>query len=352
MDRKKHFEKYYSRFMWEGIIKSTMYGLSVGLALGFISALVTWFMAFNGFWLSIGIIVVGSLVTVPIFYFKLFRPTVVSNARRIDRYGLEERLVTMVDYEEDSSCIAELQRRDAAEKLAEIEANQIKIKISKLAIILLAVAVVLGGGMTAVNGLATIGVLPGGIEFVDSITPDPEPVYIEVIYMVLDGGVIEGDEVQVIESGGRTDQVVAVPDEGYAFAFWNDGSEKPVRIDAGLEEDAVFVAVFVPLDENGEGDGDDPGSPGEADKPGKYDGQGSSPSGKPGSSSGPSEDMECNQVIDGETYYGSVYEEYLDGTLEDLTSNAEMPGDVKDFVSSYYKIIQSSDEESEEDDDE
>lgn len=351
MDRKKHFEKYYSRFMWEGIIKSTMYGLSVGLALGFVAALTTWFMAFNGFWLSIGLLVLGSLIAAPIFYFTLFRPTVMSNARRIDRYGLEERLVTMVDYENDPSCIAELQRRDAAEKLAEIEAKQIKIQISKLAIILLAVAVVLGGGMITVNGLATIGVLPGGLDFIDSVMPDPEPVYIEVVYMVLDGGVIEGDEVQVIEVGERTDQVVAVPDEGYAFAFWNDGSEKPVRIDAGLEEDTIFVAVFVPLDENGEGEGDNPGSPGEADKPGKYDNPGSTPSGKPGSG-GPSEDMECNQVIDGETYYGSVYEEYLDGTLEELTSNAEMPGDVKDFVSDYYEIIQATDEESEEDDDE
>jgi hypothetical protein len=39
----------------------------------------------------------------------------------MDRLGLEERLVTMLEYQNDTSCMAELQRRDAKESLEKLE---------------------------------------------------------------------------------------------------------------------------------------------------------------------------------------------------------------------------------------
>ena len=354
MDRKKHFEKYYSRFMWESIIRSTMYGLSVGLTLGFISAFVTWFTEFNGFWMTIAIIAGGALIASPIFYFTLFRPSVTSNARRIDRYGLDERLITMLEYEGDTSYIAELQRQDAAEKLATIQPSHIKIVITTLSIVFLSVSFFFGAGMTTVNGLSTIGVLPGGLDFIDSITPDPDPVYIEVNYMVYEGGIIDGDEMQIIEAGGATTPVVAIPDDGYAFDSWDDGGKKPTRSDSKVTESITFTAIFLPLGDSGEGEGEgQPGDgdmPGEGEQPGKYSGQGdggNNPNGPPSMGAG-GEYLESNQIIDGETYYGSLYDQYYDDALADLTENAEMPNGLKDFINSYYEIIHATDPDAEE----
>ena len=214
MDRKKHFEHYNSRFMWEAILKSLLVGLSVGFALNFIAALVTWFLPFNGFWIMIAALAAGVLISMPIFYFKAFRPTVQSNARRIDRYGLEERLITMVEYEKDESYLAQLQRQDAAEKLAAVDAHDIRIRVPKLIVIFATVAAVLGLAMSTVNILAEAGILPSGMDLVDEIVPEPEPVYVEVTYMVNEGGTIEGDEAQVVILGGETTPVIAVPDDG------------------------------------------------------------------------------------------------------------------------------------------
>lgn len=351
MDSKKNAERCYSRFMWEGILKSVLAGLAVGFALNFITAFVTWFTAFSGFWLAIALLAVGTAASAPVFYFRLFRPTVMSNARRMDRYGLEERAITMVELQGDTSYLAQRQREDATEKLASVRASQIHFIIPKRLIILAVVAAVLGTAMTAVNGLAEKGILPGGRDFVDNITPAPPPVYVEVTYMVNEGGVIEGDEAQVIPLGGSTTEVIAVPDEGYAFDSWDDGGRRPTRSDSNVTESVVYTAIFLPLGDNGLGDndgdqegaGDQPG-----DKPGKEGGEGNNPNGPPSGGAG-GQYLECNQVIDGETYYGSVYDEYYENVNAALMENMEMASDIKSFVSNYFKIIQVSDPNAEED---
>ena len=198
MKKQQHFQRYQSRFIREAILRASLVGLSIGFALNFIAALVTWILPdVDGLWIMIGAFAFGFIVSMPIFYFKAFRPTVESNARRIDRYGLEERLITMVEFESDDSCMAQLQRKDAAEKLAAFESKNIKMRIPRAILILFAVAFVFGGGMTTVNLLAEAGILPSGIEWVEEMIPDPDPVYVEVTYMVSEGGVIDGDEAQV-----------------------------------------------------------------------------------------------------------------------------------------------------------
>ena len=135
MNKKNYFEQYNSRFMWEAIFKSALVGAIIGFALNFVAAFITWFTEFNGFWVMMGLLVVGLVIGAVIAYFKKFRPTVMSNARRIDRYGLEERLITMVELEEDDSCLARLQREDAEAKLSSVDARDIRFRIPKLIII-------------------------------------------------------------------------------------------------------------------------------------------------------------------------------------------------------------------------
>jgi hypothetical protein len=286
----------------------------------------------------------GFAVAMPIFYFKKFRTTVMSNARRIDRYVLEERLVNMVEFANDDSCVAQLQRRDANEKLASVSAAEIKLRIPKWVVILFAVAFVLGAGMTTVNLLAVAGILPSGQEWFEEIIPEPEVDPFNVMYMVSEGGVIEGDEFQAIYPGERTTEVIAVADDGFAFAGWDDGSKRPTRSDGNITEDVVFTAIFLPLGDNGEGEGEGEAE-GEGDQPGDKPGkegegqEGNNPN-NPSNKGAGGQYLPSNQVIDGETYYGSVYGEFYENIISDMAENVEMSGSIKDAIMKYFEVIQ------------
>ena len=353
MDKQKQSPGCYAVLRRESLLRSVLAGAAAGFALGFLAALAIWFTGAPGLWLPVGLALAGTAGFTPVFYFRRFRPTEKESARRIDRCGLEERAITMVEYAEDDSYLAQRQREDAAEKLAAMDAARIRITVPAAASVLAGVAVTLGIGMTVVTGLARAGILPSGRDFVNGITPEPEPVYVEVTYMVSEGGSIEGDEAQVILLGGETSEVVAVPDEGYVFDGWDDGGRRPVRRDSNVRESVVYTAVFLPLDDNGSGDeaGDagDNGAPGDqpGDRPGDAGGEnGQIPSQQPGGAGG--QYLECNQVIDGETYYGSIYDEYYDAIMAALMENTEMDTGLKNFIDNYFKIIQASDPDDEE----
>ena len=99
MEAKKHFEKHFSKLKSEALVRSLLAALIIGFVAGFVAAVITWFTNLNGLWISIAALVVATAVAAPIFYAKKYRPTALRSARRIDRLGLEERLVTMVEYE-------------------------------------------------------------------------------------------------------------------------------------------------------------------------------------------------------------------------------------------------------------
>lgn len=344
MDKKQQFKHYNARFTREALLRASMVGLSIGFFLNFIAAFVTWMLDLDELWVMFAVLAAGFAIAMPIFYFKKFRPTVESNARRIDRYGLEERLITMVEFANDESCMAQLQRRDANEKLASVRAEEIKLRIPKWVVILFAVAFVLGAGMSTVSLLAAAGILPSGQEWFETVIPEPEVQPFNVMYMVYEGGVIEGDEFQAIYPGERTTDVIAVPDDGYAFDGWDDGSKRPTRSDGNITEDVVFTALFVPLGDSGEGEGEGEAE-GEGDKPGdkpgknKGEGDGNDPNAPPSQGAG-GQYLPSNQVINGEIYYGSVYGEFYDKVVSDMTENIEMPASTKDAIAKYFEVIQ------------
>ncbi len=355
MNKQKQSPGCYATLRRESVLRSLLAGAAVGFALGFVAAAVIWFTGTPGLWLPIALALVGTAVGAPLFWFGRFRPTEKGSARRIDRCGLEERAITMVEYEGDDSYLAQRQREDAAQKIAAMDANRVRITVPAVVTVLASVAVTLGIGMTVVTGLARAGILPNGRDFISGITPEAAPTYVEITYMVSEGGSIEGDEAQIILLGGDTSEVVAVPDEGYVFDCWDDGGKRPVRRDTDVRESAVYTAVFLPLDDDGNGDeagdagdngaaGDQPG-----DRPGDSGGEnGQIPGQQPGGAGG--QYLECNQVIDGETYYGSIYDEYYDAVMAGLMENTEMSTDLKNFIDNYFKIIQASDPDDEETD--
>ncbi len=341
MDGKKTFDRYYSHLAREGALKALLGGLIAGFAVDFIVAFITWFTPVNGLWIAVGAGVFAAAVTAPVLYFKKFRPTAKKIARRVDRLGLEERLITMTELENDESYIALRQREDAMEKLQRVKTKEIRFQISKALLCVAVCVCILGVGMTAVTALSAAGIVPPGTEV---FPPDPfEPVeYIEVNYVVEDVayGYIEGEAEQLIPRGENATPVLAVAEDGWAFQEWSDGYPDPAREDLDIREPLTVTAIFQPVDENGEQSDQQPSDPG--DQPENQPNESaSSPPGDPSQNpERPNEKYEeNNQIVDGETYYRDLYEDYLAQALEYLESGEEIPPELREIIEEYLEIL-------------
>jgi hypothetical protein len=330
----QQFAKYRFKLGFEAFLKSLLCGLSVGLIANFITSLVTWFTG-GQLWITLTVFGSVSAIATAFFFLKVFRPTVNKNARRLDKLGLEERLVSMVEYESDESYIASVQREDARKALSAVDSRNIRIRIAKKIWIPLIVCFVLGASMTTVSTLAEKGFISGGDEIVDMLIPKEPEVFISVTYDVEEGGSIDGEADQLVLLGQDATAVTAIPDEGYAFVQWSDGSTKPYRVDRKLEADIEVFAIF---EEAGEGDGDGDGDgAGEGEGDGDGDGQGEGEGEGKGNGNGQGEGQDndgngtagggkyehSNQIIDGKTYYREVLDEYRDQMADYLEENRD-----------------------------
>lgn len=341
------FQKQQPKLKQEAMLRSVLSGLAVGLGANFLVALITWFAPFNGLWISLAVLVAVTAIATPIFYKKRFSFDDTKSARRIDRLGLEERLITMVELDKDDSYIAKIQREDAKAALASITNDQIKIKISKAIVVAVTICAVLGLGMTTVTILSESGLLPGGDELLENVVEQQTTVYVSISYVVQEGGVIEGDEAQILVQGTDATTVTAVADDGYMFKCWSDGNKNPTRTDLAVKEDVVYTAEFIEVDgEDGDGLNEDDG-----DKPSDAPGDG-----QPGGNDGDSDDPQDpdkdesqgaggawepnNQIINGETYYRDVLEEYQDA-VEELLRDPDngLTDEEKELIKKYLGIV-------------
>ena len=348
MDSSKQFESYYPKLRFEAILKSAFSGLAVGFAAAFVAAFTTWFLPIKGLWIALAVFGAATLIAAPIFYFRKFHPTVKSSARRIDRLGLEERLITMVEYRNDDSYIARLQRSDAEAALEKVDKKQIKLSFPRRMLIALAVCFVIGSSMTTVTALSDAGLMPGGDDIIDAIIPDEQEVYIAVTYVVEEGGYIEGEADQLVLLGENAEAVLAVAEDGYYFVGWDDGYKKPSRQDKKINEELVLTAIFEPTEEEGDDNGD--GDGGEGDQPGDDGQQGD----KPGPN-GPADDQEgesspnqagggkydaYNQFKDGQTYYREELEYYKELLKKHLEENGDtLTEEEKAIIEAYIGIV-------------
>jgi len=355
---KTYFQKHFFKIQIEAIFNSILCGLIVGFFAGFAAALVTWLTPGKGLWISIGVTAGVAIISAFVFYFVKFRPTVMRSARRIDSVGLEERLITMVEFEKDDSAIAELQRQDAKMALNALSTAAIYLRVATATIICIAVSFVLCAGMTTVTGLVDKGIIKGGDEIIEELIPDEQLVYVSVTYEAEEGGIIEGEADQLILLGTKTEIIEAVAEEGYEFVEWDDGYTKPVRYEKNVQEDKIFVAYFAPM---GEGDQQGDGQPQDSDQEGQ-------PSDKPSKDSKPQDSdqeqeegeegkpddkendkptnigggkyEEVNQVINGETYYKEVLGDYLELLRERLeTEGDNLSTEERAIIESYLGIV-------------
>ena len=335
-----------SKLKLEAILKSALAGAAVGFGVNFVASTVFWFTAWGGLGFSLAIFAAVSVAAGLLFYFKLFRPTDKRSARRIDRMGLYERMITMVEYENDDSYIAKIQREDAKRHLAALDVNQIKIKISKAILTSFITCSILGTTMTTVSALSEQGIIPGGDEFFGNMN------VIKVSYWVTyevkdeEGGVIIGEAEQLVQVGESATTVTALADEGYIFKQWSDGVLSPTRTDTDISEDVVFVAEFAPLEESMEADegdieGDeDPFAPQTNKNQNGQDGAGE-PSGDPNEAlTGAGKYEPNNQIINGNTYYREVISQYQDTANERLIEeDSNLSEAEKEMIKKYLGIV-------------
>lgn len=71
-----------------------------------------------------------------------------------------------------------------------------------------------------------------------------QPIYYDLIYIAGEGGYIDGQAEQQLESGKDGLTVVAVPYDGYEFVQWSDGGTEATRQDKNVTEDISVTAEF------------------------------------------------------------------------------------------------------------
>ena len=323
MEPKELLQKYRARLVREGWIQSILCGLIVGFVLNIICSVAFMIFGIKYFWISILLFVVAAAAAAPLFYFKKFNPTKKQVAARVDALGLEERILTMTQLEGDDSYIAQRQREDAKEALKSLNGALVKIAVSIPLIVAMAVTCLLGIGATTASALMyhNGGVL-GAIEENNANKASENETFFEVRYDVVlidmstynvefdEGGMIDGDFFQVVANGASADPVMAIAEDGYVFAGWNDGYEEPYRQDMDIRENMVFVAMFVEMQD---GDGD---------------GEGASGSTVPG-----------NQVIDGNTYYGNEYGNSYSDAKDAMNSDSNLSDGDKGIIGDYFNNI-------------
>lgn len=373
------FKKYYSRLAKEGWLKALLCGFVTGLAVAAVAALVFWFVAFKeGLWVVLAILVAATAGATMVFYYARFRPTAKSIARRVDKLGLEERLVTMLELENDDSYMALKQREDTIAAVNSFSASGIRIAFASVSLVVaLVVAGVFGLGTTTVSALYYADVIPSGAELLQG---DPEaPLTFELSYTVASSeagtiyyytgswiGLEKVDTTEnkiIVEEGSDGPAVIVQPADGYSFAGWSDGVVSPYRQDLNVSGDISVVANFEEVEDvdfnddessstsqtgNGEGDSDPDGPPGENSQ--NSDSQLPSDNDNQSAGSTGNRDEANMQVDDGQTYIGDVYDYAYEEAMGNVTSSTDLPDYVKQIVSDYYRTLDSYGDEVSDDD--
>lgn len=373
------FNKYYSRLAKEGWLKALICGIAVGCAVAALSAALMWFFAFRqGLWIAVALFAVATAVATIVFYRTKFRPTARSIARRVDKLGLEERLITMLELEKDTSYMAMKQRENTMEALKSVDSRNIKFALALSApiVVALIVAGVFGLGMTTVSALYYAEAIPSGMDMLKE--PDPAPEVYQISYSIgtKNGGSLywyadlTGDDYATViaetnlslstevDENSDAPAVFAVPTDGYSFLCWSDGVQNPYRQDMDVNKDLTITALFELVDDydfddstgqpSDNGNGNNSGS-GDSDLDVPPSGD-SSGGGTTDNSSGDTDgkssqrDSANMQVDNGSTYIGDVLDNSQEQAMNNLSQNTEMSDDRKSMISDYYDSLNYGDE--------
>ena len=323
-------KKYRKSLAKEGFFKSLIWGCIIGFSALTALAALFYFTRADMIWLAPIIGAVLILLGTAIFYFAKYRPTLKQVAQRTDMLGLKERVLTMVESAGDTSYMAVRQREDTALQLQKLGNRKLKLQIMLVPLLIACFLALCGISATTVTALSAGGSVPGFDELLPA--PGEEVFYAEVMYMDEDGGYIEGELYQIVEKGSDCTEVVAVADDGYVFDIWSDGVTTPERTDKNVTQSMTVYALFTEIDENA-AESEEMEDDLEMDMDFDSDVQ------MPVSGAGGKYE-EHNQIIDGETYYRDVYEEYYEQAMQILSEGGVVPEYIRVIIQKYFEAIQ------------
>lgn len=348
------FGKYRARMKRISMFKSILFALIACFAATGVAALITYFSKAS-LWLSLGLSLgtgaVVFLITVFVFYVKIFKVTDRKVAEALDALGLEERLITMCEAEENSSVMANAQRADARGKLSSVSEKALKFTVALPVAVMLAISFAFAAGSAAVTAVYA-GVTRTGDSQTENSEENQETQYFTVRYFVYEEGtgLIRGALVQTVEKGGFTDPVEAIAEEGYEFYGWTDskgellGSRDKIRVELNVRRDmeifARFTKIGAPDDTPTDGDEkEDDGKDNQKqdDDAEKQESGGNSQQGGEGvtdESGNAAEGRQNNKVVDGTKDYKDDFDR--EQSEKDLGSDA-IPDELKDLLGDYFE---------------
>lgn len=139
--------------------------------------------------------------------------------------------------------------------------------------------------------------------------------------------------------------LLALPQKGWVFIGWSDGVTSPYRTDLSPIKNISATAIFDEIaeteeEENNASEGD--GESGDSDTEASSDpqqGQQNNP-GKGGNSENiGAKDFAANQIIDGSTYYGDLFDNYYEEASERLKNDDSLTEAQKKAIADYLESI-------------
>lgn len=384
----------------QNIIKAGLCSVAISLLFNILFLIAFWIMDYKyKFIVCAGIFIVGISVLFPVLYFKKFKYTEIQLAKIIDDLGLEERVLTMIELKNNNSFIAKKQKEDTLNVLKTVEANDLKGKYKKqsflsifstaLASLVIALSLMFPNIRETIIARGepkyTIEVSAEGLGFVidyskyenqslinavskkqeqDEINkinnkeivelkqfPTVFSNRISVNYrcfedidatMVLDGANFVDVSYRI--QSDETHILMALPYKGYVFVGWSDGCVSPFR-----EIDNYFtdlIALFDEVSSVGEDLPDKQKEPGDKDG---SDGGESDGIGPEGNGTGKTNNDDnwgdgakgslANQVINGETYYGDIFNQSYQEAVERIKNDTNLTDAQKKAITDYFESI-------------
>ena len=246
----------------------------------------------------------------------------------------------MLEFSGDDSYIAELQRKDAKEKLSGVSAKRIRYTLSKLSVFAVMITLIFTASAVTLGALADADKIPYGKEMLFGVSVGEY----EVVYTAAEGGTLIGEASQTVKQGEDTSRVRAVADDGWVFARWDDGGRSPERYESGVERNITLTAIFEKLDKNDSAANDEDfaddtpsGSKEEAGGGSDGDDGDDTAQGNDGQGGGKWEDK--NKFIDGATYYKDYLELFRQYAMGIFETDKDIPPELIEFFETYYSGI-------------
>lgn len=384
----------------QNIIKAGLCSVAISLLFTIPFLIVFWIMDYKyKFIICAGIFIVGVSVLFPVLYFKKFKYTEIQLAKRIDDLGLEERVLTMIELKDNNSFIAKKQKEDTLNVLKTVEANDLKGKYKKqsflsifstaLASLVIALSLMFPNIKEIIIAYGEpkyiIKVSAEGLGFVidyskyenqsliNAVSKKQEQDQIDKINnkeivelkqfptafsnrisvnyrcfedidatMVLDGANFEDISYRI--KSDETHILMALPYKGYVFIGWSDGCASPFREIDNYSTD--LIALFDEVSSVGEDLPDKQKEPGDKDGSADSESDGIGPEGNgtgktnndnnwgDGAKGSP-----ANQVINGETYYGDIFNQSYQEAVERIKNDTNLTDAQKKAITDYFESI-------------